>query len=410
MSWFKAFGVALGFVSVVFSSALRAEPVSDLTKIKSHFSNLISTSCDAKAEHCLAVGFDRTVAWDEAENHGTFSLEHKIYKTDDGGETWGETAVLSHGLDHARLTNDIEGFVLFYLYWMEQNKTIACDASGQTCVVAGIKTSGEGALITHATADGGLNWHEAQLFPMEERSRGGIDGLACAKSGEACLLLSYPYAYASHDQVQTWSESVLLPEPPLPYSYYDAVHMSCSDSGLMCTVVVGKFSDPVPLITYATQDGGLTWREPYVLDAPVDGNDTDFFSNISCDSSGSICMALRHQLIHDGLILRPQMDVYTTSSQGVTWEKTGTVDSTDNALYEPFGALDCDASGQTCVAVHSPAYTEGSVPRAYITHDRGHTWTGRVLETPVADSFVTDIFCHEDGVLCQVVGIRGPLV
>lgn len=412
LSCFKMFALRVGCISALLSSLAHSVATPNVMQIKTSIENLTSIACDVSAKRCLAVGFDLNIK-ELDEERAIVSMENKVYRTQDGADTWSQPQVLSHGI-HDLMLSGIEELAEFQSVQMQSHMTIYCNASGLSCLIAGPKKiDHQSYIIIHATDDGGLNWHDAQLLPvvLEHERVGRVDGLACDESGHSCLLLNYPYAYTSENGGQTWMSPVLLPEPEIGYAPYDVVQMSCSASGLVCRVVVGEGSDPAPILTYVTQDGGLTWSNPYVLTDPEDKKnekiDTDFFSNLHCDRSGLNCMALRYRLVKEGLILRTLMDVYTTSNTGLVWEKTGTIDHMDGNLYEPFGVFDCDETGQTCVAIHSPAYTEDSEARAYITYDRGQHWKGQLLNISPKSSFITDIFCDNLGLLCQAVGIRG---
>ena len=64
----------------------------------------------------------------------------------------------------------------------------------------------------------------------------------------------------------------------------------------------------------------------------------------------------------------------------------------------------------TCVAIHSPVGVEGSRPLAYATYDGGQTWSKKALEIPgeSTTTIVLDLFCDDNAVLCQAVGMQDP--
>ena len=138
----------------------------------------------------------------------------------------------------------------------------------------------------------------------------------------------------------------------------------------------------------------------------------DVFSNLHCNRSGLTCIALRHQEIQQehGVIITAVYS-YTTLDGGIHWKKTGVIDNSDGEIYEPFSVFDCDKEGMTCVAIHSPVGVEGSRPLAYATYDGGQTWSKKALEIPEESTttIVLDLFCDDNAVLCQAVGMQDPL-
>ena len=70
--------------------------------------------------------------------------------------------------------------------------------------------------------------------------------MACGADGEHCVLLGKDdgisgasFAYTTNDMGQTWSESRTLPNSKNRTEYDEAQDISCSASGLICTIVGG---------------------------------------------------------------------------------------------------------------------------------------------------------------------------
>lgn len=60
------------------------------------------------------------------------------------------------------------------------------------------------------------------------------------------------------------------------------------------------------------------------------------------------------------------------------------------------------------MAVHSPVGVEDEVPIAYTSYDGGKTWTEKELSLTKNTSVIRDVFCNEQGTLCQIVGLDDP--
>ncbi|MDF1646993.1 MAG: hypothetical protein P1U61_08460 [Legionellaceae bacterium] len=389
----------------VASSVFSMDLIPDLVQVKTHLNNLTSIVCDNTAERCLTISTEVIEKFLD-ESHVLYSIDHCVYQTGNGGETWSKPFTLSGGTHDVVVSTDVGGIEEYNKLQAEKYMQIRCDDTGTTCLIAGVKyIKSAPYMIVHKTQDGGAHWNESKLIPFSGKVS-GLDNLVCGQSGDRCLLLAYPLAYISKDSGQTWSQPISFPKPKTGYPWFDRSHISCSYSGLRCTVVTG-----MPAITYVTQDGGLTWGGPYELEAENYTDevvDTDYFSKIHCDSSGLNCMALRYRLVkrmNTSSVLTTFIDVYTTANSGITWKKTGTINNSDWALYEAFGLLDCDKTGQRCVAIHSPAGTQGSKPRAYVTTDRGQNWQHVKIKSS-ENIELSDLFCDSNGILCQAVGLK----
>ncbi|MDX2346455.1 MAG: hypothetical protein QNK11_06270 [Legionella sp.] len=184
----------------------------------------------------------------------------------------------------------------------------------------------------------------------------------------------------------------------------------CDASGQQCLVAGPKRVDEsFYTIVHQTEDGGATWSTPYALEAAdkqIEAVDMGGISGLYCDASGLKCMALRYRLVKQEHVLNAQTDVYTTENSGMVWEKTGHVDNTDGTLYESLSLLDCDKTGDTCVAIHAPSGEEDATADAYITHDRGQNWTHKAIAEVNTFWALTGIACDDSAVICQVVGIK----
>jgi photosystem II stability/assembly factor-like uncharacterized protein len=413
---FKA-GVRGLFITIGYIFLSVGAYANNTPQIHTHINpeRITSIACDTTAQSCLGVGFEFKFK-KLSEKASSFSMENTVYKTKDGGKTWGEPQHLSHGI-HDAVLDGWDGMERFMFASKEAGMKVYCNASAQKCLVAGPKViNKQFYTIVHQIGDAGLtSSHEAALLPTPDLADMRVDGIACSDSGNQCLLLNYPYVYTSDDLGTTWSSPRLLPEPASGYETHDGAYrdtqMRCSDSGLMCTVIAHNQypADQAPIFIYVTKDGGATWSTPYALEAAdkqIEATDTDVISGLHCDSSGLKCMALRARLLNDEHVLNTRVDVYTTEDSGVHWDNISQVDNQDGMIEEALGPLDCDKTGNTCVVIHAEAGTEDATANAYITHDRGQSWTHqRIAE---ANSFwgLTDIACDDSGVLCQVVGIK----
>ncbi len=371
----------------------------DSTYLKTHVNNLTSISCDVTAQRCLAVGFVS-----KKDN-----IDHVVYSTQDGGYTWSKPIIL------------YSSFKIPMENWNSRIMKVSCDDAGMLCHVAGSKrTHTKEYMLAYTTYNGGLTWSE-QRFLRKQNSFSYVKGLACGTWGEHCVILGKDdeasgasFVYTTADMGQTWSESRTLPKSKNRTAYVEAEDISCSDSGLICTVVGGMNGYVqgfyvVKPISYVTTDGGVTWSEPQILDqknttTSTNAPSVDEFSQVRCNRSGSTCTALRHLEIPSGSLLLTVVDAYTTIDNGFTWEKIGSLDNSDGQLYERIHAFGCGKDLKTCVAVHSPAGVADSQPYVYITHDAGMSWAHRELGIPEDGSAFMDVFCDDNATICQIVG------
>ena len=395
----KKYTLITGFISTLLSCvAFSMNTAVDTIQIKTHFNNFNAISCDNTAQRCLAVSMVRNSKGNEKD--------YAVSVTQDGGNTWDNPIILQRFL---KTVDD------------RDTMKIHCDNSGLSCLIAVSMHNPENTwpershVIVYTSYDGGVHWSEPKLLPGVLAN---IVGLSCSQSGDSCLLLGQynsmatPHIYMTQNAGLTWSGPLRLPKANKSNEAYDSVlGMSCSDSGLVCTVVGGS-NHPT---TYTTKDGGMTWIGPNLLkeeinEVPSTVGD-DFFSNLHCNSSGLSCIALRHQYVYqDRGVVVTAVYSYTTLDGGIHWQKTGVIDNPDGEIYDPFSVFDCDKEGQTCVAIHSPVGVEGSRPLAYVTYDGGQTWSKKELEIPEESTtaILLDIFCDDNAVLCQVVGMQDP--
>lgn len=396
MRLIKLYLFFLGFMCVpVLSLASSVDMTIDSTHLKTHVNNLTGISCDVTAQRCLAAGFISKKD----------DVKHVVYSTKDGGYTWSKPITLYKTIEDPN-------------NWLMK---VSCDDAGMLCHVAGsMRTHTKEYLLVHTTYDGGLTWSQ-QRFSRKQHSFSHVTGLACGTWGEHCVILGKDeeasgasFVYTTADMGQTWSEH-MLPNSKNRMAYDEAQDISCSDSGLICTIVGGmdgyiQGSYAVKPISYVTTDGGLTWSEPQVLDqqnttTSANAPSVDEFSHVRCNRSGSACIALRHLEISDGSLLLTVVDAYTTLDSGFTWQKIGSLDNSDGKLYERIHAFDCSQDLQTCIAVHSPAGVKDSQPYVYFTHDAGIRWNHRELGIPEDGSAFMDVFCDDNAAICQIVGI-----
>lgn len=380
---------------VMFSITTAAHSI----QIKTHLNNLNSISCDSTAQRCLAVSL--------VQNSNGNKKDYVVLATQDGGTTWNSPVVLQ------RLLDTVDD---------RDRMKIHCDSTGLVCLIAVAMHNPENQwperahVIVYKTSDGGIHWSNAKLLPGVLAN---LVGLSCSQSGDNCLLLGQynnmatPHLYMTQNAGLTWSGPLRLPKANNSDKGYldDISGMSCSDSGLVCTVVGGS-SHPT---TYTTENGGYNWIGPNLL--KEQSNDipgiqsVDFFSNIHCNRSGLTCIALRYQEIEqEHGVISTVLNSYTTHDAGINWEKTGVIDNPGGEINEPFSLFDCDKEGRACVAIHSPIGVEDSQPIAYATYDGGQTWSKKDLEIPqvATSTILLDIFCDDNAILCQVVGMQAP--
>ena len=405
MNIIKPYLFAIGLMCASpLSLASSIDDTIDSTRLKTHANSLTDISCDATAQRCLAVGF---VSQNE-------QIDQVVYSTQDGGDTWSKPVRLYHSVKTPMDS------------WDNRIMKIRCDDAGMLCHVAGLmRTHTKEYIVTYTTYNGGLTWSK-QRFLRKQNSFSHVTGLACSTWGEQCVILGKDdkasgasFVYTTTDMGQTWSKSRALPKSNNTTEHDEAEDISCSDSGLTCTIVgtMDGYIDGsyvVKPISYITTDGGLTWSEPQIFNeknttASANAPGVDEFSHIRCNRSGSTCTALRHLEIADGSLLLTVVDAYTTYDSGFTWQKTGSIDNTDGTLYERIHAFDCSNDLQTCVAVHSPAGVKDSQPYTYITHDAGISWAHQELGTPDNRSAFMSVFCDDNATVCQIVGIRSAL-
>lgn len=399
MTIIKKYTLITGLISTLLSCvAFSMNTAVDSIQIKTHFNNFNAISCDNTALRCLAVSVVR--------NSNGNEKDYAVRATQNGGNTWDTPVILQ------RLLKTVDD---------RDTMKIQCDNSGLACLIAVSMHNPENPwperahVIVYTTYDAGMHWSEPKLLPGVLANM--VD-LSCSQSGDSCLLLGQyndmakPHVYMTQNAGLTWSGPLRLPKTNKGDEAYDSVHgMSCSDSGLVCTVVGGS-NHPT---TYTTKDGGFTWLGPNLLKEEINEIPgtvgEDFFSNLHCNSSGLNCIALRHQYVYqDRGVMVTAVYSYTTLDGGIHWKKTGAIDNLDGEIYEPFSIFDCDKEGLTCVAIHSPVGVEGSRPLAYATYDGGQTWSKKVLEIPEESTktIVLDFFCDDNAVLCQAVGMQDP--
>ncbi|MDP3561099.1 MAG: sialidase family protein [Legionellaceae bacterium] len=399
MTIIKKYTLITGLISTLLSCvAFSMNTTVDSIQIKTHFNNFNAISCDSTAQRCLAVSVIR--------NSNGNEKDYAVRGTQDGGNTWDSPVILQRFLKTVDDRDEMK---------------IHCDNSGLACLIAVSMHNPENLwperahVIVYTTYDAGIHWSEPKLIPGVLVN---MVGLSCGQSGDNCLLLGQynnmatPHVYMTQNAGLTWSGPLRLPKSNNSDEAYDSVlGMSCSDSGLVCAVVGGSMHPT----TYITKDGGYTWLGPNLLKDEINeiaGNvGEDFFSNLHCNSSGLSCIALRHQYIYqDRGVMVTAVYSYTTLDGGIHWKKTGAIDNLDGEIYEPFSVFDCDKEGLKCVAIHSPVGDEGSRPLAYATYDGGQTWSKKVLEIPEESTttILLDIYCDDNAVLCQAVGMQDP--
>jgi photosystem II stability/assembly factor-like uncharacterized protein len=383
------FGILLS--SVVFSTNTAGGAI----EIKTHFNHSSAISCDSRAQRCLATSLVRN-----ANGH---EKDYAVRVTHDGGKTWDPPVILQ------RLFKTVDD--------RDQMK-IHCDSEGGVCLIVVTMHHFENPwperahVASYMTRDAGMHWSGPTLLPAVLETM--VD-LSCNQSGDHCLVLgSYDrgesHVYMTQNGGFTWGGPIPLPQSNEPDMEYDGVFsMGCSDSALTCTVIGGS-NHP---FTSITKDGGLTWHGPFIMKEEINeipgivGD--DFFSNLHCNDDGLRCIALRHQSIYqDHGVLITAVYSYTTTDGGVHWQKQGVINNRDGEIYEPFHLFDCDKNGISCVAIHSPRGVVDANPIAYVTADGGQTWSKKSLKASQKSTTTTlfDIFCDDEGVLCQVVGTQ----
>jgi len=344
--------------------------------------NRANIACDTTAQRCVTIE-DSYMRDPMTWNGLTYSIARS---TEDGGLTWSKPKSFCMVVNRSSLT------------------TASCNGTGSTCVIGGLDWDADG-MVLFVRKDQS-DWRRTQAFGSKWMSI----KLACSTTENRCILLgnlaSKSFVSISEDGGMTWSQPSNLPQPENTSSAkVNPIDMSCSDSGLVCMIVGGmkislentSFEKP---ISYITTDGGHAWRFSELLEES-DNKTTEFntFSNVSCNDSGSECIALRHQKRPEGSII----DTYMTMDGGVTWEKTSNTDNNDGILHEPVSHLRCDKTNLNyCVAIINSSIGEKVEPVAYISHDKGRTWTLQSLNISNNQSRIRDMFCDEHLTLCRV--------
>lgn len=398
----KLYVFFLGFIcTAALSFGASTDITLDSTHLRAHVNNLTGISCDVAAQRCLGVGFI---------SEGD-SINHVVYRTQDGGYTWSKPIRL-----YSSIKTPMDK-------WSNRSMKVSCDDAGMLCHIAGsMRTHTKEYMFVSTTYNGGLTWNR-QRFLRKQNSFSSVTGLACGTWGEHCVIVGKDegisgnsFVYTTDDMGQVWSKSRTLPKFKNKTERNDTQDISCSDSGLVCTIVGGmegyvQGAYVVKPISYVTTDGGVTWSAPQILDqknttTPDSAPGVDEFSHVRCDNSGIKCTALRHSEILDNVVLTI-VDVYSTVDSGLTWQKSGSLDNSDGNLYERIHAFDCTKDLKTCVAVHSPAGVQNSQSHAYLTHDSGRSWVHRELGfgTPDESPAFLDLFCDNNAILCQIVGM-----
>lgn len=247
-------------------------------------------------------------------------------------------------------------------------QTVSCDKSATLCVAVGSSDDSPLAnLQVYKTQDSGMNWSSPITLPAvsnEQISKNYFVDVSCNSSAQRCVIVrstsigKYPtlVTYTTQDGGLSWSKPLVLPLPPSVYNQKGFVmaRITCDDSGVSCKIAGGFYGDEVAPLLYTTKDAGHQWKLITSLQEP-DGTLAHFtqLNSIACDANGVFCMAVGSAYTQDliwGFIYSIKPLIYTTEDSGESWNSpiTLSVDDADAELYNFLLDVACSETDRRC--------------------------------------------------------------
>lgn len=413
----------LSILSVVFlffftSIANTSPNQTVLPPIKTYLDRFLAIACNNTANRCVAIGFgkdplassrlvyttdDAGVTWNEpiplhsptaALNDDKITSPHPakiscddagqrcvivsaalinnlptpiVYKSQDGGLTWGEPLVLSL----PKVVNNKQP----YHYPAAIDTHISCDYSGINCVIAAtVKSDTTYTPVIYTTHNAGNTWALTKNFKD--------------KSSDNCV---------PHGTKLT--------------------NVHCDSSGFFCMAVgfvihknsfwnIHYSSKPV---VYTTEDGGIHWSEPVILPIKSTNTNASTLNDVSCSKLDKKCTAIGY--IVDFKTNQYDHFAVVTNNGGMDWEAITPISS--NTLGSALDVLKCDDSGDNCTAIgwYNKQNAGETVfkPLIYQKIAGEKEWLKNAQGTYLPYSSLKDLFCNADSHLCIAVGVQTDL-
>lgn len=295
-------------------------------------------SCGVESQHCVSVGS----AYDGN------NWEPRIYTTENGGEIWKQSNVKRP---------DANTSVSLY--------SLACDASGTTCVAVGEKynhpdndQNAESTPISYTTIDGGDHWRFNSSLPKHKNAEEvRIEDILCDAAAKNCLAIG-------------------------------------SD----------KLTDRNSIaVAYRTNDSGANWTMTSIPKASPDLNN---LYSLSCNKNMQHCVAVGYALLMDQLQFVPR--AYTSDNAGESWQQAKT-NIIPGKVQQFLHDVACDTTGVKCTAVGTTSDDKGLqvIPMSMNSVDGGKSWNP-VVQMPVKngseDIELMGLFCDSNAENCLVLG------
>lgn len=357
---------------------------------------LAGVKCDEHGMQCVVVG-----SYVDSKLYNSNLIS---YKSTDGGNNWELFAKFPSSSTFNHLAS------------------VACNYIDSNCIAVGTQTITAPTYtiqpLSYVSSSGGLNWEVSENLPMPDAQGYDIQAYPynsfCSKDGLHCIIVGAafythheknkrgkdvvvseqnPIGYISNDGGRKWELSSPFPLPK------DAIHnkadtyildvkhyptkVTCDDTGARC-ITVGIYSayesgiKHLPL-AYASNDGGRSWNVSGPFNLPK-GWEWDYgqgFSDVACDSTGGKCVvigAIRETKINS----REKPVNFLTTDGGLHWAIYQNFPNIINETLVHLEKVDCDATGQTCMAVGQSGVIHGNVmqikPLAFMSTDGGAHW------------------------------------